>query len=95
MLFFMPQSTAMMRFGPRLYKIGFLIETSATRLERFGSSNSSSVVATASLAAGFWAVPGTILPSIVPCERRSWVSARVSIPVIAGILCFLSQSARL
>jgi len=81
-LSFMPQSTAIIFFGPLLYSIGFLTETSATRLSLFGSWNSMSLFA-------------TILPSIVPCVLSFCVNARVSMPVIAGMLCFLSQSPRL
>ena len=84
MLCFIPQSTAMTRFGPLSYRTGFLIETCATRLSLSGSWNSISSV---------WS-SWTILPSIVPRVRSFCVRALVSMPVIAGILCFLSQSER-
>ena len=87
MLCFIPQSTAIIFFCPLLYRIGFLSETSATRFDLFGSSKG--VLSFLASAVGCW----TIFPSIVPWVRSFWVRARVSIPVIAGILCFLSQSA--
>ena len=64
MLSLIPVSTQIIFFGPLLYSIGFLTETSATRLSLFGSWNSMSLFA-------------TILPSIVPCVLSfcggSWV----------------------
>ena len=87
MLCFMPQSMATIvgLSPPSLYVRIVFVDTSATRLRRFGSTNPTS-------AGGEGGAPSTSnRPRIDPRSRRPFVNALVSTPNMAGTPAFASQ----
>lgn len=96
-LFFIPQSmsTTVFFFLPVFfvrYVLIVLMLTSATRFSLFGSRKGIFLAAAASFARVVADGSMIILPGMEPCVRRCCVSARVSMPVIAGMLLAVSQS---